>query len=102
MHRNGSGQFLAGNNAHEVSVQDELLGWVTLQGLDDHVLLGATDVQFDHVAESSLVFEQLGDFFRQDGDGLRSLVATVYNGRNLDAGGGSHLSPGRYALRRSG
>ena len=74
--------FLAGDHAYEVSVQDVTLGWVTLQCLDQDVLLGATDVQFNHVAEGSLVFEQLGDFLGQHADGLRGFVATVDNSWN--------------------
>ncbi|MNJ14240.1 hypothetical protein D3C77_84570 [compost metagenome] len=83
MHRNNSGQFLASYNADEVSVHDELLGRVTLQSLDDNVLLGAVDVQFDNVAEGSFVVEQLGDFLGQDGYGFSGFATTVNNSRSV-------------------
>jgi hypothetical protein len=88
---NVSGQFLTSNNADEVSVQHVAFGRVTLQGFDDDVLLGATDVQLDDVAVSRFVFEQFGNRKLQLEPGLRD-----------DAGGGSHLSPGRNALQHSG
>ncbi|EJT86133.1 hypothetical protein PPS11_00997 [Pseudomonas putida S11] len=61
-------------------MHDEAFGRVALQSLDHDVLLGAVDVQFQNVAEGSLVFEQLGDFLGQDGQGLSVLVTTVDNG----------------------
>ncbi|MNN08442.1 hypothetical protein D3C81_1212960 [compost metagenome] len=80
VNRNLGGQLLASNDANEVSVHDELLGWVALHGLDDDVLLDAVNVQLDHVAEGSFVFEQLGDFLGQDGQGLSFFITTVDNG----------------------
>ncbi|MNE28916.1 hypothetical protein D3C80_1223780 [compost metagenome] len=83
VNRNLGGQLLASNDANEVSVHDELLGWVTLHGFNNDVFFFAVDVQFDNVAESRFVFEQFGHFFSQHGDGCRLFVATVYNGRDL-------------------
>ena len=77
VHRHDGGQFLAGNNAYEVSVQHVAFGWVALQGLDDDVLLGAANVQGNDVAVGRIVFQQFGDFFGQHADGFRGFVATV-------------------------
>src|SRR5471030_318967 len=77
VHWNDSGQFLTGYNAYKVSVQHVAFGRVTLQCLDDYVLLFAANVQFDNVAVSSIVFEQFGDFFSQHADGFRGFFATV-------------------------
>src|SRR5690606_21976992 len=82
VHRYGGGQLLASNHALEVSVQDEVLRRVALQGLDHDVLAGAVDVQGDHVAERDFVFQHFGQVFGQQADGQRLLVATVDNGRN--------------------
>ena len=80
--RNVSGQLVVGDNADEVSVNHELLGRVTLQGLDQHGFHGVAEVQRDHVAEGSFVFQQLDHFVGLQADGQRSLVATVDYGRN--------------------
>ncbi|GBH08047.1 Ribonuclease HI [Pseudomonas syringae pv. actinidiae] len=77
VYRYDSGQFLTSYNAYEVSVQHVAFGRVTLQCLDDDVLLGATNVQLDDVAVRSLVLEQLGNFLGQHADGLGGFVATV-------------------------
>ena len=77
VYRHDGGQFLAGNNAYEVSVHHVAFGRVTLQSLDDDVLLGATNVQLDDVAVSRFVFEQFGNFFGQHADGFRGFFATV-------------------------
>src|SRR5690606_22551656 len=93
LHANGSGfvdevqgyvsaQLLAGNDALEVSVQDETFGRVALQGLDHDAFFGAVNVQVQNVAEGSFVFQQLGQVFGQQADGLRGFLATVDHGRN--------------------
>lgn len=71
VYRHDSGQFLASYDAYEVSVHHVAFGRVTLQSLDDYVLLGAANVQLDDVAVSRFVFEQFGNFFSQHADGFR-------------------------------
>ncbi|MCY1548768.1 hypothetical protein D9M68_848970 [compost metagenome] len=75
-------QLLAGYYALEVSVQDEAFGRVTLQGFDHYVFSGAANVQGQNVAESRFVFQQLGQVFGQQADGLRGFFAAVDYGRN--------------------
>src|SRR5690606_18983983 len=81
VHRNGGGQLLAGDDALEVSVQNEALGRLTLQRLDHHVLALAIDAQLDDVAEGDFVFQHLGQVFGQNADRLRRSFATVDHGR---------------------
>src|SRR5690606_21651557 len=83
--RNVGAQLLAGNDTNEVGVHHVAFGRVALQGLDHHVLDGAGDVQGQHVAEGGFVFQQLGQFFGQQADGLGRLVAAVnYGGQHGD------------------
>src|SRR5450830_12004 len=77
VHRHDGGQFVAGNDANEVSVQHVAFSWVTLQRLDDDVLLGAANVQRNDVAVGRIVFQQFGNFFSQHADGFRGFFATV-------------------------
>jgi len=65
------GQFLAGYDALEVSVQNEAFGRVALQGFDQNVFFGTGNVQAQDVAEGSFVFQQLGQVFGQQADRLR-------------------------------
>ncbi|MCY1174295.1 hypothetical protein D9M73_144930 [compost metagenome] len=60
----------------------EAFGRVALQGFDQYGFLGAANVQGDHVAEGSLVFQQFGDFAQFQSYGLRLFVATVNYSRN--------------------
>ncbi|MNP43940.1 hypothetical protein D3C76_1377850 [compost metagenome] len=75
-------QFLAGNYALEVSVQNEAFGRVTLQGLDQNGFGSAGNVQGDHVAEGCFVFQQLGQVFGLQAYGLRGFLAAVNNSGN--------------------
>lgn len=56
------GQLVVGDHAQEVGVHHEAFRRMALQGLDQYGFLGAANVQGDHVAEGSLVFQELGDF----------------------------------------
>ncbi|MNN07062.1 hypothetical protein D3C81_1198800 [compost metagenome] len=80
--RYGSVQLVVGDDADEVGVQDEAFGRMALQGLDHDGFNLAVDVQGEHVAEHSLVFQQLGEILGQQADGQRSGFATVDHGRN--------------------
>jgi hypothetical protein len=76
-------------------VHDVAFGWVTLQGLDDDVLLGAVNVQLDDVAVGRFVFEQFGISLASmlmDSGLFRHRKQQLEPGLRDDAGGGSHLS----------
>ena len=75
--------FHIGLNPLKVSVHDEGLGGVTLQVLDNRLLLVLANIQGNDVGEERLIFRGMENVVMGNGQGHRVLATTIKYGRNL-------------------